>query len=209
MATDGRGRAPVLERPDLRRRILSALDAGSLLLIADAGFGKTTALRDALEHAGLGAAWVRCGDAGGDAGRLFALIIEAIRETVPGAVDVLAERMAATSEAVDPERAAGALGRELARLLVDPLVLCLDDAEALESSQAGLAVAGRLIGGEEGALRLAVATRRPLAVRFARERAAGRVTDLGPAELAFSAGDWRSICAFLVTASHPPRRSTR
>ncbi len=68
-------------------------------------------------------------------------------------------------------------------------MVCLDDAEALESSQAGLAVAGRLIGGEEGALRLAVATRRPLAVRLARERAAGRVTDLGPAELAFSAGD--------------------
>ena len=58
----------MLERPDLRARIRSALDAGSLLLIADAGFGKTTALRDALEHDGRDAAWVRCGDAGGDAG---------------------------------------------------------------------------------------------------------------------------------------------
>ena len=33
----------------------------------------------------------------------------------------------------------------------------------------------------------AVATRRPLAMRLARERAAGRVTELGPGELAFTA----------------------
>ena len=46
------GGVPVLERPDLRARIGSALDAGSLLLTADAGFGKTTALRDALDTTG-------------------------------------------------------------------------------------------------------------------------------------------------------------
>ncbi len=189
MATDVRAREPLLERPDLRTRILSALEAGSLLLVADAGFGKTTALRDALDHSDLDAAWVRCGDAGGDGGRLLALIIESIREALPGAVDVLAERMGTASERVDPERAVGALERELGRLLVDPLVICLDDAEALASSPAGLAVAERLIGGEGGPLRLAIATRRALAMRMARERAAGRVSELRPAELAFSAGE--------------------
>ena len=49
MATDTAS-APVLERPALRARIGAALDAGFLLLVADGGFGKTTALRDALEH---------------------------------------------------------------------------------------------------------------------------------------------------------------
>lgn len=179
----------MLERPELRARICSALDAGSLLLIADAGFGKTTALRDALDHSGYHAAWVRCGDAGGDAGRLLALIIDAIGAALPGAVDVLAEQMIAAPEAVDPELATGALVRELARLLVDPLVLCLDDAEALEGSAAALAVAARLVGGGSDCLRLGVATRRPLAIRPARERAAGRVAELGPAELAFTAAD--------------------
>src|SRR5215218_384687 len=99
MVTDA-GPLPVLDRPDLRARLRSALDAGSLLLIADGGFGKTTALRDALDPAG------------GDGGRLLELIIEAIREALPGAVDVLAERMTAAREPVDPEQAAGALGRE-------------------------------------------------------------------------------------------------
>lgn len=187
MATVGGGTAPVLERPELRARIRRALDAGSLLLIADAGFGKTTALHDALDHHAVDAAWVRCGDAGGDAGRLLELIIDGIRATLPGAVDVLAERMTMAPEAVDPERAAGALERELARLLVDSFVVCLDDAESLENSPAGLAVVARLIG--SGYLRLGVASRRPLAMRIARERAAGQVTELGPAELAFSAAD--------------------
>jgi DNA-binding SARP family transcriptional activator len=181
--------APVLERADLRARICSALDVGSLLLIADGGFGKTTTLREALEHEGRNVAWVSCGDAGGDAGRLLGLVIEAIREAVPGAVDVLAERLAAAPDAVDPERAAAALVRELARLLVDPLVVVLDDAETLESSSAGLAVAGRLMAGERSSLRVALSSRRPLGLRLARERAAGRVAELGPGDLAFSAGE--------------------
>jgi ATP/maltotriose-dependent transcriptional regulator MalT/DNA-binding SARP family transcriptional activator len=187
MATVSGGPAPVLERADLRARIRTALDRGSLLLVADAGFGKTTALRDALATYGRDAAWVRCGDAAGDAGRLVELIIESIRRTLPGAVDVLADRMTAAREPVDPEQAAAALGRELEALLVDPLVVCLDDAETLEG-EAALAVVGRLVG-SEGGLRVAVASRRRLALRLARQRAAGRVAELGPADLAFSVAD--------------------
>jgi LuxR family transcriptional regulator, maltose regulon positive regulatory protein len=187
MATDAAS-APVLERPGLRMGIRSALDTGSLLLIADAGFGKTTALQDALSD-GTDVAWVRCRDAGGDAGRLLGLVVEAIRGALPGAVDVLAERLAAASEPVDPERAAAALESELARLLVDPLVLVVDDAEALEGSQPALAVVARLIAGERSPLRLAVAARRRPTLRLARERAAGRVAELGVADLVFSAAD--------------------
>ena len=138
------GGVPVLERPELRRRIRSALDAGSLLVVADAGFGKTTALREALDGDG-DSAWVRCRDSGADPGRLLGLAIESIRGAVPGAADVLAERLAAAREPVDPEQAAAALERELARLLVDPLVLVFDDVEALEGSPGALAVVARLL----------------------------------------------------------------
>src|SRR3954469_5691780 len=130
MAHVAAGLAHLLNRPELRALFLSALGGGSVLVGADAGFGKTTALRDALPHAPRRAAWVRCGDAGGDAGRLLDLVIEAIRGAPPGAVDVLAERLTVAREPVDPERAAAGLARELERLLVDPFVICLDDAEA-------------------------------------------------------------------------------
>jgi DNA-binding SARP family transcriptional activator len=178
-----------LERPDLTARILAGLEGGSVLVVADAGFGKTSALEQALARAELDVAWVRCGDAGGDAGRLVGLVVDAVRAAVPGASDVLAERLAATREPVDPQRAAAALERELAPLLVDPLVVVLDDAEALDGVPGALSVVARLLAAEAPALRIAVAARHPLALRTARGRAAGRLTEIGPADLAFSAAD--------------------
>src|SRR4051794_10330223 len=181
--------AHVLPPPGLRGLIASPLKNRPVLLIADAGFGKTTALRDVLDQTRRRAAWVRCGDAGGDAGRLLDLVMGAISEALPGAVDVLAERMTSARDPVDPEQAASALTRELERLLVDPLVICLDDAETLEGSPAALQVAGRLIGSGNSLVRVAAASRRPLPIRLARERACGRVAELGSADLAFSAGE--------------------
>ena len=62
-----------LERPELATRIRGALQDGSVILVADAGFGKTAALEHALGEST--AAWVHCGDAGADAGRLLGLIL--------------------------------------------------------------------------------------------------------------------------------------
>jgi ATP/maltotriose-dependent transcriptional regulator MalT len=58
-----------LERPELATRIRGALQDGSVILVADAGFGKTAALEQALDDTT--AAWVHCADAGvgRDAGR--------------------------------------------------------------------------------------------------------------------------------------------
>lgn len=191
-----------LERPDLTARILAGLDTGAVLVVADAGFGKTSALEQALTRGGLDAAWVRCGDAGGDAGRLVGLVVDAVRAALPGAADVLAERLAATREPVDPQRAVVALERELAPLLVDPLVLVLDDAERLDGSPGAAGVVKRLLDADPPALRVAVATRHPLTVPTARERAAGRLTEVGPGELAFSPAD----CAEFIrlTAGREP-----
>src|SRR3954465_4855822 len=144
MATDS-ATALLLERPRLRTRIRSALERGAVLLVADAGYGKTPALRQALKGEANEPAWTSCRDAGGDPGRLLGLVVESIQGVAPGAVDVLAERLGAARENVDPERAAAALERELDRLLIDPLVLVLDDAESLDGSPAALAVVARLL----------------------------------------------------------------
>jgi ATP/maltotriose-dependent transcriptional regulator MalT len=64
------------------------------MLVAEAGFGKTTALEEALENHAR-AAWVRCRDADQDARRRLLHVIDAVRETAPGAVDVLAAGSAA------------------------------------------------------------------------------------------------------------------
>src|SRR4051812_14691333 len=146
-----------LERPELATRIRGALQDGSVILVADAGFGKTAALEQALDDTT--AAWVRCGDAGGDPGRLLALIIGALRTALPGSADVIAERLVAAREPVDPQLAVAALERELEPLLVDPLVLVLDDAETLHDAPAALALVTRLLARRVSVLRLAIAAR--------------------------------------------------
>src|SRR5256885_13877637 len=104
MVTVARG--GLIERADVGARIASALEQGSLLLVAGAGYGKTTALRQALERTGAVAAWVRCGDAGGDAGRLVGLLVDAVSGALAGAADALAEQPESSREPVDPVRAA-------------------------------------------------------------------------------------------------------
>jgi hypothetical protein len=45
----------------VRAKILAGVDRGSVLVVAEAGFGKTTAVEDAHAGSGIDAAWVRCG----------------------------------------------------------------------------------------------------------------------------------------------------
>src|SRR4051794_1108627 len=191
-----------LERPELTARISGALQHGSALLVADAGFGKTAALQEAL--GGMTAAWVRCGDAGADPGRLLALILQALGTALPGSADVVAERLTSAREPVDPQLAAAALERELEPLLVDPLVLVLDDAETLHDAPGALALVTRLLSGRVPALRVAIATRHRLALQVARPRAAGWVTEIGPAELAFSAAETAAYLRLVRGAEPAP-----
>ncbi|MDP8944021.1 MAG: hypothetical protein M3N16_07880, partial [Actinomycetota bacterium] len=117
-----------IRRPRLAERIARSLDAGAVVLVAGAGFGKTTALDEALRLRDGRAAWISCTEAERDAGRLLGSIIAAVRRAAPGAADVLADRLAVAIEPVDVLAAAGELAAELGRLLVQPLVLVLDDA---------------------------------------------------------------------------------
>jgi ATP/maltotriose-dependent transcriptional regulator MalT len=103
--------AGLIERRGVTAQIAAALEHGSLLLVAGAGYGKTTALRQAVGEAGKSVAWVRCGDAGGDAGRLLALLLDAVGIAAPGAADALAEQLAGARQPIDPPLAAGARER--------------------------------------------------------------------------------------------------
>jgi ATP/maltotriose-dependent transcriptional regulator MalT/DNA-binding SARP family transcriptional activator len=173
--------------------LADALEAGSVLLVAGAGYGKTMALEEAIEVSGRRAVWLSCRDVGGDAGRLLISVVEWLRRAEPGLADVLGERLAAGLEPVDVPSATAALLAELDHLLVEPLVIVLDDAEELESAPEALALVGQLLGVRGAPLSLAIATRRPLALRLGKLRAAGRLTEVGPPELSFTAGECEAL----------------
>jgi len=188
VATPGR-----IARPALARRLGDALRAGSVLLVAGAGYGKTMALEEAIAHSGRRTVWLSCRDAGGEAGRLLMGTVDGLRATVPGLTDVVRERFAASDEPLDVRAAAGALLGEVERLLLEPLVIVFDDAEELAASEDAIALLDRLLDVRAAPLSLAIASRRPLPLRLGKLRAGGRVTEFSPAELCFTAAECEEL----------------
>lgn len=191
-----------IERPELTGRLTHSLDRGSVILVADAGFGKTTALEQALAQAGGPAVWLRTAPTDRDPGRLVGRLVEAVRVELPGVAEDHAERLATAIEPIDAETVARSLVEDLERLLVDPLVVAIDDAERLEGT-ASIAILDALLDGSNEMLRVGICSRRPLGLRLARLKASGRVSELGPADLAFSPAEC-GACLRLVRGQEPP-----
>ena len=186
-----------IARPGIAERLNRALDSGSIVLTAGAGCGKTIALEQALALRPALSVWVRCRPADRDPGRMLRRLVGMLSKVAPGAVDLLAERLAMAQERVDPRAAAAQLVDELDRLLPTQIVATFDDAEALAGSPGAVGLVSDLIGADSPVLRVVVATRTALPLRLAKLRNSGRVAELGAGDLAFTAEE----CAELVVAA--------
>lgn len=174
-----------IERAELTRRLELGLDQGSVILLADAGFGKTTALEQALTLRGDTVVWLRAAHADRDPGRLVARLVERLRARLPGVAEDHADRLARAIEPLDVQAVAEDLVEELERLLVEPLIVAVDDAEQLDDAPS-LVIIDRLLATGGELIRVGLCSRRPLRLRLAKLRATGRLLELGPADLAFS-----------------------
>lgn len=183
----------LVPRPGLVGRLAEAIERGGVLVVAAAGYGKTSALRETLAARPGPTAWISCAAAGGDAGLLLLALVERLRDVAPGSADVLAERLAATLHRVDIPTLARTLRGELEQLVVEPVVVVLDDAEELERSPEAIELVDILLHAAPRALRLVVASRRPLPLRTAKLLAAGELTELGTRDLAFTAEECAAV----------------
>ena len=181
-------------RPRLVARMRDALETGSVLLTAGAGCGKTTIVDEVLAEMPGSAAWVSCSERDRDPGALLIDVVRATAAAVPGAAETVEEGLATASERIDALAATRGLLGELSRLLVEPLVLVIDDAEQLEGANESLRLISELLRAEQASLRVVVASRRQLELRVAKPRAAGRLTELTAPDLAFGAEE----CADLM-----------
>ncbi len=184
-----------IARPAVAARIAAALRTGSVVLTAGAGYGKTTALQEGIAAAGLEAAWLYARPGDEDAGRLLLHLIDVVDAAVPGPAAAVRERMGG-AHSFDPQETLRTLLGELDRILLDPLVVVVDDAERLAEAPAALGLVEALLR-ESGPVRAAVATRRTLPLRTAKLRVSGRLTEVREAELGFTAAE----CAALLAAS--------
>jgi LuxR family transcriptional regulator, maltose regulon positive regulatory protein len=165
-----------------------------VILTAGAGCGKTTAVEQALSESVRPSAWVGCSPAARSPGLFLMLVVDSISKAVPGSANALAETVSAAPDRIDPLVVTRELIAELSRLLVEPLVVVIDEAEHLDGADGSLQVLDELLRAELPLLHVAVASRRPLSLHVAKPRAAGRLTELSTADLSFDAEE----CAELL-----------
>lgn len=189
-----------IARPGLAERVNRALDSGSIVLTAGAGCGKTIALEQALALRPSPSVWLRCRPADQDPGTLLRRLVQMLSQVAPGAVDLMAERLAVAQERIDARAVTAELVDELDRLLPTQIVAVFDDAEALSNPSGAVSLVGDLIAADSPVLRVAVATRTALPVRLAKLRSSGRVVELRAGDLAFTAEE----CAELIHAVRNP-----
>jgi DNA-binding SARP family transcriptional activator len=193
-----------ITRSRLAARVATALESGSVIITAGAGSGKTTILEQALDART--AAWLSCSDGERTPGTLLMRIVQALAGAAPGTTDAMAERLAAGLERIDVAAATRELTAELSRLLVEPLVLVIDDAEQLDTASGSEQLISDLIRAEVPLLRIALASRRPLALRVAKPRAAGLLTELTAADLAFDVEECSALLRARTGLEPTPRQ---
>ena len=147
-------RGSVVWRPDLVRRLADPSAPPLAVLVAPAGYGKTTLLREWAKRDARPFAWVTVDERDNDRGRL--------RDSGAAAVD------ATVGDDADAA-----------------YVLVVDDAHALHR-RSGLDALAAVANDLPPLARLAVASRRELALPVARMRAEQLVTEIGPRDLAMT-----------------------
>lgn len=178
-----------MARPVLERQLVQALGEQRLvLLVAPGGGGKTALLVRALEQlpAGHGSVWVAL-DAGDDLHRLLQCLWQALEPfDLPWRISPEAlALMAASAEPREQQEAADEIVNTLEQAELAHGVIALDDLHHVDQPEA-LAFLDRLLPRLPERWTIAATTRHEPALRLARLRAAGLLTELRAADLRFT-----------------------
>ena len=183
---------PPAARPQTvtRQALLDALDESLatrlVLMVAPAGWGKTSLLRDWwLAAQDSGAAWLSVGERDNDPVRFWSAVIAALGTVAPGIGTAVLEELSAP-EAVTPGWQ-GLLIDELARM-PRRITLVIDDFHLITSQEVQASFAF-LVEHLPPSLSLVVATRCDPDLPLARLRARGELAEIRADQLRFSEGD--------------------
>jgi DNA-binding SARP family transcriptional activator len=203
-------------RPRLEAALDGALAHRLTVLVADAGFGKSTLL--ASWAAGINAVSYPLTSGDQDLTRLWRRLVRALRGRLPdlpglwASAEAVRGPVSARSESVRPQAMAELLGHTLEQRLTRDLVLVLDDAHLATAEPVASFVAG-LVRHAPPLLHVVLATRGPSPLPATRLRAQGQVLELTGADLAFTTGEVAALLAEVVGTgatglAEPIRRAT-
>jgi LuxR family transcriptional regulator, maltose regulon positive regulatory protein len=181
-----------LARPRLYRILDEAVGGGLSLVVAPAGFGKSTMLSGWATTASRPVAWLTLSREDNDIIGFVRALTVAVRTVAP-AFDSQLQIMVQVADRLDPEALAAEIVRDLADLPHD-VTLVIDEYEVIDDPavHALVAAALRMISSN---VRVVVASRTTPPLRVARLRTLGRVVDVGPDELRFRPDEVRAFFA--------------
>jgi len=183
---------PTPVRPETlhRARLLDWLTGHArhrlVLVIADAGYGKSTLMADFAQQSPVRSLWLKLEHTDGDWVTFVNYLVAAYREAVPSFGRVTAELLAATAT-VRPSRevVVGTFMSELARLTGEPMRLILDDYHLVDEAPDVQLIMERLLRDAPAALTCVILTRRRPNLPTGRLGALGEVAELGTDALRF------------------------
>ena len=179
-----RGRPGAIARSRLYERLDEGVGRDLTVVSAAAGFGKTTLLADWSRQSGLPVAWVSLDERDDDPVRFISYLMAAIGTVHEGFGETTRAFLGTLPSQGELEPVLTALSNEILELPHD-FVLVLDDYHVLRSEGVHDALAF-LLDHAPPPMRLIVAGRASPPLPLARLRAAGRLTEIGEAELRFT-----------------------
>ena len=179
-----RGRPGAVSRSRLYERLDEGVRSDLTIVAAPAGFGKTTLLAEWSRQSGLPVAWVSLDERDDDPVRFLSYLMAAIGTIQEGFGETTRAFLGSLPSREDLEPVLTALSNEILQVPHD-FVLVLDDYHVLRSEAIHHALAF-LLDYAPPPMRLIVAGRVSPPLPLARLRAAGRLTELGEADLRFT-----------------------
>jgi ATP/maltotriose-dependent transcriptional regulator MalT/DNA-binding SARP family transcriptional activator len=167
-----------------------------ILVLADAGYGKTTLLADFARRTRLRTLWYRLEDDDRDWIAFLNHLVAAGREHDPGFAPTTAAMLGDMSVG-GPTRdsAIDVFLRELPAIAEHGAILILDDFHLVDDSADVRLIARELVARAPERLSIVFASRRPPTIPLARLRASGEVAQLGTDDLRFDATETRRLFA--------------
>jgi len=183
-------RDETLARPRLLDWLRTKTLGRVVLILADAGYGKTTLLADFSRRTRTRTLWYRLDHDDRDWVTLMHHLVAAGREHDPSFAPETAGLLAEGAVG-GPTREAvlDAFTRELPSISVGGAVLILDDFHLVDDAQDARYIARELVARAPERVSIVFASRRPPAVPLSRLRAVGEVADLGTDDLRFDASE--------------------
>jgi ATP/maltotriose-dependent transcriptional regulator MalT/DNA-binding SARP family transcriptional activator len=196
--------ADAIERPALIERIRRGLDGPMVAVIGDAGYGKSTALAQAVARGALPVVWISCDPHVGSPSLLMAHVVAGVAARAVG-VDIRALRERPGDTELE------SLAGNLARRAPGGMVIVFDDVHALPPEVAD--ALGRLASVVQPSTHLAFASRPALPESIA-ELVTARGVVIGEEELVLAPADvvelaWRTGAPLDVDKAADLHRRTR